>query len=91
LGVPTLKERIMPRILVMTDPPERYDAAVLLDEQVHAVHLSSGHSAIQLVERLRWAISDAETAEHTHDHPPANSRHNPPTHAHHHHRHPAHA
>ncbi|HYB24695.1 MAG TPA: hypothetical protein VED41_12915 [Solirubrobacteraceae bacterium] len=36
---------------------------VLLDEHVHSVHLSSGHAAAQLVERLAWAIKDAESAE----------------------------
>jgi hypothetical protein len=54
----------MPRIIVTTDPsqlPE--DAPVLLDERVHAVHLSTGHAAAQLIERLAWAISDAEDAE----------------------------
>jgi hypothetical protein len=39
------------------------DAPVLLDEQVHSVHLSTGHAATQLVQRLAWAISDAEDAE----------------------------
>jgi hypothetical protein len=36
---------------------------VLLDERVHSVHISSDHGAAQLVERLAWAITDAETAE----------------------------
>jgi hypothetical protein len=36
---------------------------VLLDEEVHSVHLSTGHAATQLVERLAWAVSDAEAAE----------------------------
>ena len=54
----------MPRVIVTTDPlrlPQ--DLAVLLDEQVQSVHLSSGHAAAQLVERIAWAISDAEEAE----------------------------
>jgi len=54
----------MPRIIVTTRPsrmPE--DAEVLLDEDVHSVHLSTGHAAAQLIERLSWAISDAEDAE----------------------------
>jgi hypothetical protein len=55
----------MPRIIVTTEasqlPP---DAAVLLDEQVQSVHISTGHAAAQLVQRLAWAISDAEDAEH---------------------------
>jgi hypothetical protein len=54
----------MPRIIVTTatgaQPPE---GAVLLDELVQSVHLSTGHAAAQLVERLAWAISDAEEAE----------------------------
>jgi hypothetical protein len=54
----------MPRIIVTTDPSHLPgDSAVLLDEHVHSVHLSSGHAAAQLVERLAWAISDAEVAE----------------------------
>jgi hypothetical protein len=36
---------------------------VLLDEHVHSVHLSTGHAAAQLIERLAWAVSDAEHAE----------------------------
>jgi hypothetical protein len=56
----------MPRIIVTTDPPQLPDGApVLFDEQVHSVHLSTGHAAAQLVERLAWAISDAENAEGT--------------------------
>jgi len=54
----------MPRIIVTTDlslVPD--DTAVLLDEEVHSVHLSTRHAAGQLVERLAWAISDAEAAE----------------------------
>lgn len=56
----------MPRIIVTTDtvasaPTD--ETAVLLDEHVHSVHLSTGHAAAQLVERLAWAIGDAEKAE----------------------------
>jgi hypothetical protein len=54
----------MPRIIVTTDPARLADdAPVLLDEQVYSVHLSTGHAAAQLVQRLAWAISDAEGAE----------------------------
>jgi hypothetical protein len=54
----------MPRIIVTTDPSQLpHDAPVLLDEQVHSVHLSTRHAAAQLVERLAWAIRDAEGAE----------------------------
>jgi hypothetical protein len=56
----------MPRIIVTAEPVSSQltdTSPVLLDEQVHSVHLSTGHAAAQLVERLAWAISDAEQAE----------------------------
>ncbi len=55
----------MPRVIVTTDPTpaQLTDAPVLLDEHVHSVHLSTGHAAAQLVERIAWAISDAEDVE----------------------------
>jgi hypothetical protein len=54
----------MPRIIVTTDQSQLPDnAPVLLDEQVHSVHLSTSHAASQLIERLVWAIGDAENAE----------------------------
>jgi hypothetical protein len=59
----------MPRIIVTTDPVSSEltdESTVLLDEHVHSVHLSTGHAAAQLVERLAWAISDAESTERTH-------------------------
>jgi hypothetical protein len=59
----------MPRIIVTTDPVSSGptdERPVLLEEHVHSVHLSSGHAAAQLVERLAWAVSDAEHAEDTH-------------------------
>jgi hypothetical protein len=39
-------------------------ASVLLDEKVDSVHIDSEHSAWQFIERLGWAISDAEEVEH---------------------------
>ena len=54
----------MPRLIVTTDPSQRRDdAPVLLDERVHSVHLSSDLAAAQLIERIVWAVSDAELAE----------------------------
>jgi hypothetical protein len=53
----------MARIIVTTDPTDHRDAPVLLDERVHPVHLADDHSAAQLIERLGWAINDAEGAE----------------------------
>ncbi len=53
----------MARIIVTTEKSERTDVPVLLDERVCPAHLSDDHSAAQLIERLGWAISDAEDSE----------------------------
>ncbi|HEV7586302.1 MAG TPA: hypothetical protein VGO14_11045 [Solirubrobacteraceae bacterium] len=53
----------MPRIIVTTDSSEKVGGAPLLDERVQSVHISTDHAAAQLVERLAWAIRDAESAE----------------------------
>ncbi|HEX4467473.1 MAG TPA: hypothetical protein VH025_09820 [Solirubrobacteraceae bacterium] len=54
----------MPRITVTTDLiPGAATPAVLFDEQVTSVHLSTGHAAAQLVERIAWSIIDAERAD----------------------------
>ena len=53
----------MARIIVTTDATERRDAPVLLEECVYPVHVANGHAAAQLMERLAWAISDAESTE----------------------------
>jgi len=54
----------MPRVIVTTDSSQRRDdAQVLLDERVDSVHLSSDLAAAQLIERIAWAVSDAEHAE----------------------------
>lgn len=62
----------MPRIIVTTDPVDRHEAApnqgeaaVLLDERVYSVHLTDDHAAEQLIERLAWAVTDAEDTQRT--------------------------
>jgi hypothetical protein len=52
----------MARILVVTDPSET-DGEVVYSEIVGSVHLE-GQAGNQLVERLRWAVGDAQVAEH---------------------------
>jgi len=67
----------MPRIIVTADPVSSQltdDTPVLFDEQVRSVHLSTGHAAAQLVERLAWAVSDAESAEVRSERPPRPAR-----------------
>lgn len=54
----------MPRITVTSDSqPHPNIPATFLDERVQSDHLSTGHSAAQLIERLAWAILDAEDSE----------------------------
>jgi hypothetical protein len=55
----------MPRIIVTTDPTDRReeDPPVLLDERVDSLHLCDDHAAEQLIERLAWAVSDAEDTQ----------------------------
>jgi hypothetical protein len=56
----------MPRIIVTTDPSEaadRRDAPILFDERVDSLHLSDDHAAEQLIERLAWAVNDAEDTQ----------------------------
>ena len=53
----------MPRIIVTTDSntqADRRETPVLLDERVDSLHLSDDHAAEQLIERLAWAVNDAE-------------------------------
>jgi hypothetical protein len=50
----------MARIIVTTDPIADHAAPVLMDERVYTIHLDNDHNAAQLIERLGWAISDAE-------------------------------
>ena len=68
----------MARIIVTADHagPGR-PAPVLLDESVYSVHLSTGHAAMQLIERLGWALNDAEEVERT-DRPAIPLRHPEP-------------
>jgi hypothetical protein len=49
--------------MVISDQAEPGRAPVLLDERVNSVHLSTDHATMQFIERLGWAISDAEEAE----------------------------
>ena len=50
----------MPRVTVTTDPRDDQPARTLMDELVDPVHLETEHSAEAFVERLGWAIMDAQ-------------------------------
>jgi hypothetical protein len=60
----------MAKIIVMADDTPQGPPPVLLEESVYSVHLSTGHAAGQLIERLGWALRDAEELEQLHAAPP---------------------
>ena len=68
----------MARIIVMAEPYDRRrptdrrlvdrtgeQSPVLLDERVDPVHLCDEHAADQLIQRLAWAVNDAEEVQAT--------------------------
>lgn len=54
----------MPQILVVTDVPEQSDNAVVYRERIALSDLESDHFSAQLVERVGWAVLDADEIEH---------------------------
>ncbi len=46
----------MARVVVTDDSGHR----ILMDEQVQKVHLENRHSSLQVIERLVWAVEDAD-------------------------------
>lgn len=55
----------MARIIVTTDATADHAATTLLDENVYSLHLDNDHNSAQLMERLGWAISEAENVQRT--------------------------
>jgi hypothetical protein len=47
----------MARIIVT---PDEQSDVVLLDERVYPIHLENKLSSLQVIERLAWAVNDAE-------------------------------
>jgi hypothetical protein len=64
------------RIVVLADIETGEHTPILFDEQVSAIHVDNKHSAFQLIERLSWAIHDAEAIERDQSptHEPRSSR-----------------
>jgi hypothetical protein len=56
------EETHMPRVEVLTDVPG-HNAETMLTERVPSEMLSDEHYADQLVERMGWALLDAEQRE----------------------------
>jgi hypothetical protein len=58
----------MPQILVVADTPQ--DApSVVYRERISITDLESDHFSGQLVERVGWAVIDADQLEHREDRP----------------------
>jgi hypothetical protein len=53
----------MPSIIVVADTDEDREGAFRLKERVTVPHLDDPHFSAQLIERLAWAVADAEEAE----------------------------
>lgn len=54
----------MPQIIVTADRDTEAQDVVLMRERVNVADFESDHFAALLVERLGWAVSDADTVEH---------------------------
>jgi hypothetical protein len=52
----------MARIIVIPDTqrPSRIEIPVLMDEQVTPAHLADEHASHQIIERMAWAVVDAQ-------------------------------
>jgi hypothetical protein len=55
----------MPRVIVISESATPGDATTMLDERVTAADMRSGHHAAQLIERVGWAVHDADAVEET--------------------------
>jgi hypothetical protein len=53
----------MPRIRITTERTGSAGAAVTLDERIATSDLSSDRFAAALIERIGWALADADDAE----------------------------
>jgi hypothetical protein len=51
----------MARIIVIADTPRRakIDPPVLMNEEVKPAHLADEHASQQIIERVAWAVLDA--------------------------------
>ena len=51
----------MPRVIVISEPVDgRRRRSLTLNEHINPIHMTDEHSSLQFLERLAWAISDAE-------------------------------
>ncbi len=66
----------MPQIIVAADRGAAFgEGAVTFRERINVADFESEHFAAQLVERLGWAVEDADRAEQTPDAPDDPAQH----------------
>ena len=53
----------MPRVIVTAETSDGRHEAIVHDERVLAANLDTDHSSAQLIERVGWALLDAEDIE----------------------------
>lgn len=53
----------MARILITTEPARAHGGGVVLDERIVTSDLESDHFASRLIERIGWALVDADNVE----------------------------
>jgi hypothetical protein len=53
----------MPRVIVMSDSPKLSEGTTTLDERVTSADMRSGHHSDQLIERVSWAVHDADEVD----------------------------
>ena len=53
----------MPRLIVRAETGSDHDDTIVHDERVLATNLDNEHSSAQLIERVGWALEDAEQLE----------------------------
>jgi hypothetical protein len=54
---------VMPRIIVMSEPDTEGERETTLDERVASAHLGDASQSAQLIERVGWAVHDADEVE----------------------------
>jgi hypothetical protein len=59
----------MPQILVVADAPREDASTVVYRERISTSDLESDHFSGQLVERVGWAVVDADQLEHEKERP----------------------
>jgi hypothetical protein len=55
----------VPQILVLTNPHADKEEVVLLRERIAPLDLESDHFSARLIERVGWAVVDADDLEHS--------------------------